>query len=55
MSLDLFKSLMQNIKGFFLSNFYKHEDLSDDELECLQFGICTVQVKSPRSEELYFR
>ena len=55
MSFNLFKPLMQNIKGFFLSNISKHEELNDEELECLQFGICTVQVKSPRSEELFFR
>ena len=26
----------------------------DEDQECLQFGICSVQAQSPRPEELYF-
>ncbi len=29
-------------------NFSKHQSESDDEMECLQFGICSYQPQSQR-------
>ena len=29
--------------------FYKHQSEIDDEMECLQFGICTYQPKTNRA------
>ena len=55
MTFNPFKPLIQDIKEFFLDNAYKDNERNDQELECLQFGICAVQVESPRSEELFFR
>ena len=47
MSFNPFKPLIQNIKELFLCNNSKGELRNDKELECLQFGICAVQVQSP--------
>ena len=55
MSFNPFKPIIQKIQELFFSNFSKKIRRNDEELECLQFGICTVQIKSPRSEELFFR
>ena len=54
MSFNAFKPLIHNIKILFLSNNQMEKQRKEDEQECLQFGICTVQAKSPRPEELYF-
>ena len=54
MSFNAFKPLIHNIKTLFLSNNQMEKQRKEDEQECLQFGICTVQAKSPRPEELYF-
>tara|TARA_Y100001968_G_scaffold12304_1_gene10213 strand:- start:570 stop:737 length:168 start_codon:yes stop_codon:yes gene_type:complete len=54
MSFNPLKPLIQNIKELFPRNIPKEMQGKDEELECLQFGICTVQVKSPRTEELFF-
>ncbi len=29
-------------------NFYRHQSKIDDEMECLQFGICTYQTQTNR-------
>ena len=50
-----FKLLIQKIQEIFLRNISNDDERDDDEMEYLQFGICDVQVKSPRSEELLFR
>ena len=55
MSFNPFKALIQKIQEIFDNNISKNEKRNDEELECLHFGICTVQVESPRSEELFFR
>ena len=54
MSFNAFKPLIHNIKILFLSNNQMEKQRKEDEQECLQFGICTVQAQSPRPEELYF-
>ena len=54
MSFNPFKPLIHNIKTLFLSNNKMERQRLEDEQECLQFGICTVQATSPRPEELYF-
>ena len=54
MSFNPFKPLIHNIKTLFLSNNQMERQRKEDEQECLQFGICTVQAQSPRPEELYF-
>ena len=30
-------------------NFYRHQSKIDDEMECLQFGICTYQAQTNRA------
>ena len=55
MYFNPFKPLIHKFKELFLCNIPKQKKLNDEELECLQFGMCTVQVKSPRPEELFFR
>ncbi len=55
MSFNPFKPLILNIKALLLSNVQTEKQQKDEEQECLQFGICGVQVQSPRPEELYFR
>ncbi len=54
MSFNPFKPLFQNIQTLFLSHSQTEKKQKDEEQECLQFGICGVQSKSPRPEELYF-
>ena len=54
MSLNPFQILIHNIQALFLSNIKTEKQRKDEELECLQFGICGVQAQSPRPEELYF-
>ena len=54
MSFNPFKPFIQNIQELFSNNINK-VDKSDKEMECLQFGNCTVHVQSPRPEELFFR
>lgn len=54
MSFNPFKPIIQNIQALFLINVQTEKQRKDDEQECLQFGICTVKVQSPRPEELYF-
>ena len=55
MSFNPFKALIQNIQELFFTNIQNEKQRKDEEQECLQFGICAVQVQSPRPEELYFR
>ena len=54
MSLNPLKLLIQNIQAIFVSNIQMEKQRKEEEQECLQFGICSVQAKSPRPEELYF-
>ena len=54
MSFNPFKPLIQSIEKLFLTNISMKNQRNDEELECLQFGICSIQTKSPRSEELFF-
>ena len=54
MSFNPFKPLIHNIQALFINNIQTKKKRKDDEQECLQFGICAVQAKSPRPEELYF-
>ena len=54
MSFNSFKSLIQKIQSSSLSKKSKNNLQNDKELECLQFGICAVEVQSPRPEELFF-
>ena len=55
MSFNPFKPLIQNIQEIFLNKNSKKEIRNDEELECMQFGMCAVQVQSPRPDELYFQ
>ena len=54
MSFNSFKPLIHNIQALFLSKIQTKKQQTDEEQECLQFGICGVQAQSPRPEELYF-
>ena len=54
MSFNPFKPFIQNVQDLFHINNPRDEQRNDEELECLQFGICALQVKSPRPEELFF-
>ena len=54
MSFNPFKPVIHNIKAIFNSNLQTEKQRKDDEQECLQFGICAIQAKSPRPEELSF-
>ena len=54
MSFNPFKSLIQNIQELFFTNIQPEKQRKEEDQECLQFGICGVQVPSPRPEELYF-
>ncbi len=54
MSFNPFKRLIHTIKELVLSNIHAKKPLKDEEQECLQFGICAAQARSPRPEELYF-
>ena len=54
MSFNPFRPFIKNIQRLFLINIAREEQRNDEQLECLQFGICAVQVKSPRPEELFF-
>ncbi len=55
MHFNPFKPLNKNIQELFLKGNSSYEQRNEDELECLQFGICNAHVKSPRPEELFFR
>ena len=55
MSFNPFKPLIHNIQSLFINNIQTEKQLKNNEQECLQFGICAIQVKSPRPEELSFR
>tara|TARA_Y100001968_G_scaffold303131_1_gene317034 strand:- start:1040 stop:1207 length:168 start_codon:yes stop_codon:yes gene_type:complete len=55
MFFNPFQPLTQNIQDIFHSSISKDDERKDEKMECLQFGICAVQVKSPRPEELFFR
>ena len=55
MSFNPLKPLSQKIQELFLRNLSKDNQRNDKDLECLQFGICTLQIQSPRPEELFFR
>ncbi len=55
MSFNPFKPLMQKIQELFVTNMSMKNHKNDEDMECLQFGICSIQTKSPRPEELYFR
>ncbi len=55
MTFNPFKLLIEHLQKSFQSNSSNETQVKDQELECLQFGICNVQVKSPRPEELFFR
>ena len=55
MPFNPLKFLIKKLQVLFVSNISEHKQRNDKELECLQFGICTVQVQSPRPEELFFR
>jgi len=54
MFFNPFKPLTQNIQELFFTNIQTEKQQKDEEQECLQFGINTVQTPSPRPEELYF-
>tara|TARA_X000000368_G_scaffold89699_1_gene68428 strand:- start:674 stop:841 length:168 start_codon:yes stop_codon:yes gene_type:complete len=54
MSFNPFKPLIKNIQALLISNIQTEKQQKNEEQECLQFGICGVQAKSPRPEELYF-
>ena len=54
MAFNPFKPFIHNIQAFSLCNTQTEKQRKDEEQECLQFGICTVQAQSPRPEELYF-
>ena len=54
MSFNPFKPLTQKIQKLLLTNIQTEKQRKDEDQECLQFGICTVQAQSPRPEELYF-
>ena len=54
MSFNPFQPLIQNIQKLFFTNIQTEKKRKDEDQECLQFGICAVQAKSPRPEELYF-
>ena len=43
MSFNPFKPLIQNIQELFCTNIQTEKQRKDEEQECLQFGICTVQ------------
>ena len=50
-----FNHLFQNVrKSFFNLPKYEHEFRSDEEMECLQFGLCSKSIPSPRPDELFF-
>ena len=55
MSFNPFKLFIQTIQERFARNISKYKQRNDEETECIQFAICSVQVRSPRSEELFFR
>ena len=55
MPFNPLKFLIKKIQELFESDISEHKQRNDKELEFLQFGICTVQVQSPRPEELFFR
>ena len=55
MSFNTFKALIQNIQELLLTNISMKNQRNNEDLECLQFGICSIQTKSPRPEELFFR
>ena len=54
MTFNQCKSLIHNIKPSFLSNNQMERQRKENEQECLQFGICTLEAQSHRQEELYF-
>ncbi len=54
MSFNPFKPLIQRIEKLFFTDISMNNQRNDEDLECLQFGICSIQTKSPRSEELFF-
>ena len=54
MSFNPCKPLIQNIQELFLTNISMKNHRNDEVLECLQFGICSIQIKSPRLEELFY-
>ena len=54
MSFNPFKPLIQNIQELFFTNIQTEKQRKEEDQECLQFGICSVQTPSPRPEELYF-
>ena len=53
MSINPFKPLIHIIQELLLSNIQTEKPRKDEEQECLQFRICTMQSKSPSPEELY--
>ncbi len=55
MPFNLLKPLIKKIQDLFFCKLSKQALRNDEELECLQFGICTVEASSPRPEELFFR
>ncbi len=54
MTFNPFKPLIQSIQKIIFTNISMKNPRNDEDQECLQFGICSIQTKSPRSEELYF-
>ena len=54
MSFNPFMPLIHNIQSLLLSHSQTEKQRKDEEQECLQFGICSVQAQSPRPDELYF-
>ena len=54
MPLNPFKPLIKIIQALFLNNIQTKKRRKDEDEECLQFGICAMEAKSPRPEELYF-
>ena len=49
------KPLIQSMEKVFLTNVPTKNQRNDEDIDCIQFGICSIQTKSPRSEELFFR
>ena len=54
MPFNPLKFLIKKIQKLFVTNISEQKQRNDKELECLQFGICAVQVQSHTQDELFF-
>ncbi len=52
-SRNPFDNLLQNIRES-IFNIPMHEQVNDEEMECLHFGFCSKSMTSPRPDELFF-